>query len=150
MIAVSSSWRAVTLAVGLLSTGVALAQDAVKVPLRVDVVSVSNNGQVTEPKSLSAMRSTFAKQGLEFSAFKQLSSARIEVGASAPTVIKLPNGREASLRLDKMENDTAHVKLEIPGLLKETLLTLGKKGIVYQQAGSYQSGKLVLVINPAR
>lgn len=150
MIAGRSSLRALALVAGLLSTGVALAEDAVKVPLRVDVVSVSNDGNLTEPKSLAAMRSTFTKQGLNFSAYQQLSTARIEVGAGAPTVIKLPNGRQASLRLDKMENDTAHVKLEIPGLLKETLLTLGKKGTVYQQVGSYQSGKLVLVISPAR
>lgn len=139
-----------TLAVALLSAGAALAQDDVKVPLRVDVVNVSNNGQVTEPESLSAMRSTFARKGLNFSSFKQLSSARIEVNAQTPTVIKLPNGREVSLRLEGMEKGSAKVKLAIPGLLEETLVTLGKKGTVYQQAGSYQSGKLVLVLNPAR
>jgi len=150
VIAVSGNWRAMTLAIGLLSAGAALAQDDVKVPLRVDVVTVSNNGDVTEPESLSAMRATFARKGLNFTAFRQLSSARIEVGAKTPTVIKLPNGREVSLRLEKMEKGSAQVKLAIPGLLDETLVTLGKKGTVYQQAGSYQSGKLVLVLNPAR
>lgn len=126
------------------------ASEAAKVPLRVDVVSVSNDGDVVEPRRLSRMKATFAKQGLAFSSFRRLSSERVEVTANAPTRLKLPNGKEVSLRLDRLEQGSARVKVAIPGLLDETLVTLGRKGVVYQAAGDHGSGKLVLVLRPSR
>ncbi|HLT32090.1 MAG TPA: hypothetical protein VK013_18770 [Myxococcaceae bacterium] len=138
----------------LLAAPAVWAQDAAtaeaKVPLRVDVVSVSNDGDVVEPRRLSRMKATFAKQGLDFSSFRRLSSERVEVTAQAPTQLKLPNGKQVSLRLDRMEKGTARVKVAIPGLLDETLVTLGRKGVVYQAAGDHGGGKLVLVLRPSR
>lgn len=121
-----------------------------RVPVKVEVVSVSNDGEVLEPRRLARMQATFAKQGLNFSAFRRLSSERVELTAQRPTRIELPNGRHVNLRLDGLEEGTARVKVAIPGLLDETLVTLGRKGVVYQAAGDHGSGKLVLVLRPAR
>lgn len=146
----ATSARNWVLGVGLLVASLAWADKPAKVPLQVDVVSVSNEGTVLEPATLKKMKDTFDRQGLSFTAYRQLSSARLEVSAEPPTELKLPNGRTVSLRLDKLDKDSAQVKLSIPGLLDESRVTLGKAGTVYQQAGNHRGGKLVLVLSPSR
>jgi hypothetical protein len=135
-----------------LAASSAQAQEAAgaKVPLQVDVVQLSNQGAQVEPPALEGMKKTFARQGIAFSSFRQLSTNRVEVQKQPPTELKLPNGKTAQLTLQKLEKDPAEVKLAIPGLIAGTVLRLGKQGTVYQQAGTHQGGKLVLVIRPAR
>ena len=113
---------------GLLTASLAWADKPAKVPLQVDVVSVSNEGAVLEPAALKKMKDTFDRQGPNFTAYRQLSSARLEVSAEPPTELKLPNGRTVSLRLDKLDKDSAQVKLSIPGLLRREPGDAGQGG----------------------
>jgi hypothetical protein len=135
---------------GWLVAGTAAAQEDVKVPIQVDVVLVSNQGSEVQPAELGRMKETFARQGLVFSSFRQLSSNRVEVGRAAPAQVKLPNGKTATLRLEALKEGTARVSLQVPGLINNLAFQLGREGAVYQKVGEYQGGNLVLALSPAK
>lgn len=142
--------RPLALVAALLVASSAAAQDDAKVPVQVDVVLVSNQGNEVQPPELSRMKETFARQGLKFSSFKRLSSQRVEVGKSAPASVSLPNGRSAVLKLQELKQDTAVVNVEVPGLINSLSLRLGKEGAVYPKVGEHQGGSLVLSLSPAK
>jgi hypothetical protein len=145
----------VALVAALLGAGGAWAQDdekaeAAKVPVQVDVVHVSNQGDTVEPPELERMKETFAKLGRPFSSFKRLSSNRVQVGKSTPASVSLPNGRTATLKLQELKEGTATVSLQVPGLINALTLKLGREGAVYQKAGEHEGGSLVLSLSPAK
>lgn len=122
----------------------ALAQDKVK--LNIHVVHVSNQGNVVDPPSLVAMKESFAKEGLQFSSYKQLSTQTVELVGNKASDISLPNGKKASLQLQKVDQGVAVVDLTVAPL--KTTIRLGREGSVSQAAGKYQGGQLVLVVSP--
>ncbi len=147
----TSGWgRAVWMLVSLLGIVLAIrpadarAQDKVRVV--VNVIHVSNKGDVVDPPTLAAMKQEFAKQGISFSSYKQLSSQTVDLASKKPVEITLPNGTKAKLTLQDIKEGTAHVDLSLGTL---TLgIALGRQGSVYRNAGDYQGGQLVLMLSP--
>lgn len=131
----------------LLLPGAARAQAAEqKLQVQVEVVLVSQKGTEVDPPQLAKMKETFQKQNFNFTSFKRLSQQTLEVGSKAPTEVKLPNGVNASLRLLRMQGDTATLRVEVPQL-SAVDVELGREGSVYQRAGKHVGGELILVLS---
>ncbi|WP_163994356.1 hypothetical protein [Pyxidicoccus caerfyrddinensis] len=146
MHAVSSRLVLALLGVGLLLPVAARAQDE-KVQVQAEVVLASKKGSEVEPPELAKMKEQFQKQSLNFTSFKRLSLQVLEVSAKQPTELKLPNGTNATLQLLGMKDGIATVRMSIPR--KATLdVELGRQGTVYQMAGKYVGGELILVLAP--
>jgi len=65
----------------------------------------------------------------------------------------LPNQRSATIRLADIKRGTAFVEVIISQLpsnvvISSTVLTLGREGSLFQHAGDYNGGQLILVISP--
>lgn len=129
----------------LLSAPTALAADE-KLKVKVEVVLVSKKGNEVEPAELQKMKDSFARQNFNFTSFKRLSQQTLEVGKDEPTEVKLPNGVNASLRLLRMQGDTATLRVEVPQL-SAVDVELGREGAVYQRAGKHVGGELILVLS---
>jgi hypothetical protein len=136
---------ALTLVGVLLSAPAALAADE-KLKVKVEVVLVSKKGDEVEPAELQKMKDSFARQNFNFTSFKRLSQQTLEVGNKEPTDVKLPNGVNASLRLLRMQGDTATLRVEVPQL-SAVDVELGREGAVYQRAGKHVGGELILVLS---
>lgn len=142
-----SSGRALLAVVGLgvLVPMAALAQETVQV--QAEVVLASKKGSEVDPPELAKMKEQFQKQNFSFTSFKRLSLQVLEVGAQKPTEVKLPSGTNASLQLLGMKDGIATVRVAIPR--QPTLdVELGRQGAVYQKAGKYVGGELILVLSP--
>jgi hypothetical protein len=129
----------------LLSAPTAHAADE-KLKVKVEVVLVSKKGDEVEPAELQKMKDSFARQNFNFTSFKRLSQQTLEVGKDEPTEVKLPNGVNASLRLLRMQGDTATLRVEVPQL-SAVDVELGREGAVYQRAGKHVGGELILVLS---
>ncbi|HEX8822015.1 MAG TPA: hypothetical protein VF794_18965 [Archangium sp.] len=129
----------------LLSPPVARAADE-KLKVKVEVVLVSKKGTEVEPAELQKMKDSFERQNFNFTSFKRLSQQTLEVGSQASTDVKLPNGVNASLRLLRMQGDTATLRVEVPQL-SAVDVELGREGTVYQRAGKHVGGELILVLS---
>ncbi|HLM47033.1 MAG TPA: hypothetical protein VK458_24395 [Myxococcaceae bacterium] len=129
----------------LLSAPTAHAADE-KLKVKVEVVLVSKKGNEVEPAELQKMKDSFARQNFNFTSFKRLSQQTLEVGKDEPTEVKLPNGVNASLRLLRMQGDTATLRVEVPQL-SAVDVELGREGAVYQRAGKHVGGELILVLS---
>jgi hypothetical protein len=117
------------------------------VKVQVEVVLASKKGSEVEPPELAKMKEQFQKQNFSFTSFKRLSLEVLEVSAKQPTEVKLPSGTNASLQLLGMKDGTATVRVAIPR--QPTLdVELGRQGAVYQKAGKYVGGELILVLSP--
>lgn len=123
----------------------ARAQDQ-KLKVQVEVVLVSQKGTEVDPPQLQKMKETFQKQNFNFTSFKRLSQQTIEVGNKEPAEVKLPNGVNASLRLLRLQGDTATLRVEVPQL-SAVDVELGREGSVYQRAGKHVGGELILVLS---
>ncbi|MFN0062883.1 MAG: hypothetical protein ACKVPX_10245 [Myxococcaceae bacterium] len=139
-------WGVLSLAVGMLSSALAWA-DAPTVKVKVEVVHASNANDVVEPPMLASMKKKFAQSGIHYSGYRRLSEETVLVRSTPPHVVALPNGKKASLVLDKVEGATASVRVALPPL--ETVYELGREGSVFLQAGAHQGGVLILVLSPA-
>ena len=102
---------------------------AQKLQVEVAVVLVSRSGAEVTPPSLQRMKDTFQKQSFNFTSFKRLSQQTLEVSTQAATEVKLPNGVNASLRLSKLEGDTATLRVDVPQLSAVDVV-LGREGTV--------------------
>jgi hypothetical protein len=149
MHAVSSRLVLAVLGVGLLLPLAARAQDE-KVQVQSEVVLASKKGSEVEPPELAKMKEQFQKQNFNFTSFKRQSLQLLEVSAKQPTEVKLPSGTNASLQLLGMKDGIATVRVAIPR--QPTLdVELGRQGAVYQKAGKYVGGELILVLSaPAK
>jgi len=136
---------ALTLMGVLLSAPAALAADE-KLKVKVEVVLVSMKGEEVEPKELQKMKDSFKRQNFNFTSFKRLSQQTLEVSNKEPTDVKLPNGVNASLRLLRLQGDTATLRVEVPQL-SAVDVELGREGAVYQRAGKHVGGELILVLS---
>nr|WP_225937848.1 hypothetical protein [Myxococcus sp. RHSTA-1-4] len=118
-----------------------------KVRVQAEVVLASKKGSEVEPPELAKMKEQFQKQNFSFTSFKRLSLEVLEVSAQKPTELKLPSGTNASLQLLDMKEGIATVRVAIPR--QPTLdVELGRQGAVYQKAGKYVGGELILVLSP--
>ena len=125
--------------------GAALAQEQ-KLKVEVEVVLVSRKGTEVDPPQLQKMKETFQRQNFNFTSFKRLSQQSLEVSSTEPTEVKLPNGVNASLKLLRMQGDTATLRVDVPQL-SAVDVELGREGAVYQRAGKHVGGELILVLS---
>ncbi|MGZ3458355.1 MAG: hypothetical protein ACXU86_07585 [Archangium sp.] len=131
---------------GLLLLPAAARAEGQKLKVEVEVVLVSRKGNEVDPPQLQKMKETFQRQNFNFTSFKRLSQQSLEVGSKEPTEVKLPNGVNASLRLLRMQGDTATLRVEVPQL-SAVDVELGREGAVYQRAGKHVGGELILVLS---
>lgn len=132
--------------------GLALADDAV-VQVRTEVVLASNQGSTVDPPDLEKMKRQFSQKGFAFTSYQRLSGDKIAIHKSKPAEIPLPNQRAATIRLADIKRGTAFVEVIISQLpsnvvVSSTVLTLGREGSLFQHAGDYNGGQLILVISP--
>jgi hypothetical protein len=140
-------WSKISLGLGvLLATSAALA-DGSKVKVSTQVVLASNKGTAVEPPQLAKMKDEFAKQGISYTSWKQQSAANLWLESGKANEVSLPGGRQALLKLKKLEAGTATVHVTIPRLL-DTDYKLGRTGSVYIRSGDHEGGVLILVLSP--
>jgi hypothetical protein len=137
--------RALALGIALVATA-ALA-DGSKVQVSTRVVLASNKGTAVEPPQLSKMKEEFAKQGISYTSWRQQSASNLWLEAGKANEVSLPGGRQALLKLKKLEAGTATVHVTIPRLL-DTDYKLGRTGSVYIRSGDHEGGVLILVLSP--
>jgi hypothetical protein len=140
VVLVAACWVGLALAVQPVD---ARAED--KVQVAVIVIHTSNQGNVVDPPTLATMKQEFAKKGLQFSSYKQLSSQTVDLAAKKLVEITLPNKEKATLTLKEIKDGTAFVDLATGGT--RTVIKLGREGSLYQNAGDYQGGQLWLMLS---
>jgi hypothetical protein len=114
--------------------------------VQVEVVLVSRKDTVVEPAELQKMKETFQRENFNFTSFRRLSQQTVEVGRQKPTEVRLPNGVNASLKLLRLQGDTATLRVEVPQLSAMDV-ELGREGALYQRAGKHVGGELILVLS---
>jgi hypothetical protein len=117
-----------------------------KLKVQVEVVLVSRKDSVVEPAELQKMKETFQRESFNFTSFRRLSQQTVEVGRDKPTQVRLPNGVNASLKLLRLQGDTATLRVEVPQLSAMDV-ELGREGAIYQRAGKHVGGELILVLS---
>ncbi|HEX8434157.1 hypothetical protein [Archangium sp.] len=132
--------------VGLFLSPRAAQAEEQKLKVQVEVVLVSRKGTEVDPPELQKMKETFQRQNFNFTSFKRLSQQSLEVSSKEPTEVRLPNGVNASLRLLRMQGDTATLRVEVPQL-SAVDVELGREGSVYQRAGKHVGGELIVVLS---
>jgi len=132
--------------VGLFLAPPAARAEEQKLKVQVEVVLVSSKSTEVDPPELQKMKETFQRQNFNFTSFKRLSQQSLEVSSKEPTEVRLPNGVNASLRLLRMQGDTATLRVEVPQL-SAVDVELGREGSVYQRAGKHVGGELILVLS---
>jgi len=140
---------AISLCAVLLTVGLSVPAQAQeeKVELKADLVLVSNQGQTVDA-GLEGMRDAFARKHLNFTSFKRLSSEAVRLDAKKSRDIRLPNGKNASLKLLKLEKGEATVEV-IVNKVVNTQYTLGREGSVFVNTGRVQDGEMFLVLSPS-
>jgi len=128
----------------LASFGARAAEPQVRVTA--EVILASNKGNTIDPPALARMRDQFTQKGFAFTSYRRLSSEKLKLRRQ-PVELKLPNHRTATLHLDEMKAGTATVRVEISNLASTTL-TMGREGSLFQHAGDYEGGQLILVLSP--
>lgn len=133
--------------VSMLVATSAVAEDLVKV--RADVILATKEGDVVDPPSLGAMKAKMQKSGLTaFTSLKRLSTQELALALNKEQSLQLPNARKATVKLEKLKEDTAHVRASIEKLFDGITYKLGREGSLFISAGSHQGGTLVLVLSP--
>ena len=135
---------------------VAFAQEAQaqeKVDVQAEVVLASNDGTEIAPPHLSKMKDEFARSGIKFTSWKRQSEQKVSLEKGKARDVSLPDGRKASLALEKLQDGSAFVRVSIPTKdprrkLVDTVYQLGRQGSVFIRAGDHGGGVLILVLSP--
>ncbi len=123
----------------------ALAQ--AKVDVQAETVLVSNKDSTIDPPELAKLKDNFLKNGLAFTSYRRLKTAKLSLEQGKPSKLDLPNRKTVTVRLDSLKDGTARLQVEVPPLSQT--MTLGREGSVSMVAGDHDGGKLVLVLSPA-
>lgn len=141
----STSKRAwVSVAVALVSAG-AFAEEP-RVRITAEVILASNKGTAIDPPALAKMKDQFSEKGFAFTSYRRLSTEKLSLRRK-PVELKLPNRHVATLKVDEMKAGTATIRVDI-SQLASTTLTLGREGSLFQHAGDFEGGQLILVLSP--
>ena len=140
------TWAPLALAlVGLCLLPTPARAEEQKLKVEVEVVLASRNGTEVDPPQLQKMKESF--KSFNFTSFKRLSHESLEVRTDAPTEVKLPNGVNVSLRLLRLAEGKATLRVEVPQL-SAVDVDLGREGAVYRSVGKHVGGELILVFTP--
>lgn len=127
-------------------SAVAGSDSKTKVTVQADVVQAKVTGDKLEPPSLKAMQLALSKRQ-HYGTLVRLSTSKLEL-SSAPTMLKLPNAKEAALSVEALKDDVATVKVKLPPA--DTTYKLGRQGSLYVQAGPHDDGEMWLVLSPVK
>jgi hypothetical protein len=134
----------------LLVAPLALAQEpktADKVEVHAEVVLAAKDGAELDPPALKAMQQAFAENKVTYGYLKRVHDEKVPVTVKAVTV-KLPNGKIASLVLEKLKADVATIRVEVPPT--KAVYTPGQKGNLYVPGGKHDGKDVWLVLSPAK
>jgi hypothetical protein len=124
----------------------ALAEDA-RVAVQVETVVASLKGNTIDPPTLKAMQEAMSSK-VKYGSLKRLAVDKPVLESGKVHTMKLSNGTEATLSLEKIEKDVATVRVKTPSV--ETTYSTGKKGSLYAPAGKQGEDDLWLVLSPAK
>jgi hypothetical protein len=116
------------------------------VRLTAEVILASDKGNSIDPPTLAKVKDQFADKGFAFTSYRRLSSERLSLRRK-PVEVKLPNHRTATLKLDDIKSGIATVRVDISNLSSATV-ALGREGSLFQHAGAYNGGQLILMLSP--
>jgi hypothetical protein len=120
-----------------------------EVPVKVEVVLASNQGTAVDPPELAKVKEKFQASGIVFTSYRRLSTQKVALKKGAGHALTLPSGKKAQLTLNEVKGSAAELKLEIAGPRPvTTVIQLGREGAIYQDAGTHQGGRLILVLSP--
>jgi hypothetical protein len=128
----------------------AAAQDvkpADKVEVTAEVVLAAKEGNEIDPPALKAMQQAFAEKKVSYNYLKRVTEQKVQVTPKA-TIVKLPNGKDASLVLERLKSDVATIRVKVPPA--EAVYTVGQKGNLYVQGGKQDGKDVWLVLSPAQ
>lgn len=123
------------------------------VQISTELILASNRDSTVDPPELVSMKDQFSQKGFAFTSFRRLSSEKLTLHKGKAVEVKLPNQRIAAIRLNEVKRGTAYVEVilsQLPSnvVISSTVLTLGREGSLFQHAGDYDGGQLILVISP--
>ena len=118
-----------------------------KVEVQAEVVLAAKEGNEIDPPALKAMQQAFAENKVTYGYLKRVLEQRVPVTAKA-VVIKLPNGKQASLVLEKLKADVATIRVEVAPT--KAVYTPGQKGNLYVPGGKHEGKDVWLVLSPAK
>lgn len=118
-----------------------------KVLLRASVVLASSHGTLIDPPELVRIKDLFDRQGLPFTSYKRLSTQTLELQKQKPINVLLPNQQTVSVLLVDLVGGTARIQIGVAQFAR-VVLALGRKGELFQHAGEFQGGHLMLVLSP--
>jgi hypothetical protein len=118
-----------------------------KVDVRAEVVLAAKDGNEIDPPALKAMQAAFAEQKVSYGYLKRVLETPVAVSPK-PAIVKLPNGKEASIILEKLKGDVATIRVKVPPA--DAVYNLGKKGNLYVQGGKHEGKDVWLVLSPGK
>jgi hypothetical protein len=141
--------RIATLALSLVAPLVFAAEPkpADKVQVKAEVVLAAVEGNELDPPALKAMQQAFSEKKVTYGYLKRVLEQPLTV-TTKPVTVKLPNGKDANVLLEKLEKDVATLRVKVPPA--DATYTLGKTGNLYVQGGKHEGKDVWLVLSPAK
>ena len=125
---------------GALLLGTAASAAEPTVSLYMDVVRASNQGTDVDP-ALQRMKQKFAQKGISYQSYKRVATEHLTLVKGHPFQHKLPNGNLATVRLNDVKGNRAHVHVTVPPV--DSDYEVGEHGSVYLMAGPDGEGTLI-------
>lgn|GEM_PF-5063413 len=114
----------------------------------VEVVHATPKETSVDPSSLRFMRRQFSKQGMGFTGFHRLAEHHLTLVQGRAVELPLPNRRVTFLTLQEVTPPTARVA--IGPHKEEVTYTLSEDGSVFVDVGSFQRGRIFLILSSAK
>jgi len=133
---------ALALAVGWLFAGAAAAEEAEKIPVKVLVTHVSNEGTGVEPGG-KGLHDNFRKHQIPFNSVRVIKKERVVMELDEVHRIPLPNGRKARIRPISRRENSVLMAVDVEGSVKVDARMRSQKPFIIR-AGKHDGGNLVI------
>jgi hypothetical protein len=117
-----------------------------KVPLRVMVTRLSNDGRGIDPGARD-LENKLSNQGIRYDSAQVLEKKRMQLQMNEVGTIDLPNGRKARVRPMHRSEDGVLMAVDVDGASKADVRAKPNHTVIFS-AGPYEDGKLVLSVEP--
>src|SRR5262245_42116897 len=114
-----------------------------KVNVRAEVVLAAKDGNEIDPPARKAMQQALAEKKVVYGYLKRVVDQPLTV-TTEPVTVKMPNGKDANVMLEKLEKDVATLRVKVPPA--DATYTLGKTGNLYVQGGKHEGKDVWLVL----
>jgi hypothetical protein len=133
---------ALALAVGWLFAGLASAEEPVKIPVKVLVTHVSNEGTGVEPEAR-GLHGHLERNQFSFNSVKVIHKKRVVLGLDEVHAIPLPNGRKARIQPISQRENSVLMAVDVEGSVRVDARVRRHKPFIIR-AGKHNGGNLVL------